>query len=366
MFQYIQKAIDFIKNSTNVRKSINLLKHSVIRTKFQILSKISLTWAAKEGMKLFFRTYRHQRPERENKLLLSATNKFTFDWEGKKLKAWEWGKGSGPIVLLVHGWNGRGTQLGSFILPLVEAGYRVIAYDAPGHGDSPGNTASLVDFSESLNAILEQLGVVEGVIAHSLGAAATTLSLADNKKISWAVYIAPPLQPRDYVHKLASYLKASPQVTSLMIALMSVHFRRSWESLDIPTLAKSLATPLLVIHDEEDKDVLFYEGAQLAKAWPKAQLIATQGLGHRRILHNTEVIKEVVTFIKTHEKQLAPALAINQKAYLKEPSLSKVFAKKCSQDGCENLVAGSWDRSGQRCSACLIDAELFNPALRWA
>lgn len=366
MFQLIQNVINFIKNSTNVRKNFNLLKHATIRTKFQILSKISLTWAAKEGVQLFFRTYRHKRPERENKLLLSAAKKFTFDWDGKKLKAWEWGTDSGPIVLLVHGWNGRGAQLGSFINPLIESGYRVVAYDAPGHGDSPGNAASLVDLSGAVNAILAHLGAVEGVIAHSLGAAATTLTLADSSKISWAVYIAPPLQPRDYVHKFASYIKASPQLTSLMVGLMSSYFRRSWESLDIPTLAKSLETPLLVLHDEEDKDVPFYEGAQLVKAWPNAKLIATQGLGHRKILHNIEVIKEVMVFIKTHQSQLVKEVGVSRKVYINEASSSKVFAKKCSQDGCENLVSRSWDKSGQRCSTCLIDAELFNPALRWA
>ena len=43
------------------------------------------------------------------------------------MKAWSWGEG--PIVLLVHGWNGRATQLGDFVAPLVERGYRVVAYE---------------------------------------------------------------------------------------------------------------------------------------------------------------------------------------------------------------------------------------------
>lgn len=361
MFQTVLKAINLIGNSTNVRQIINQLKYKLIRTKFQILSKISLTWAAREGMKLFFQTRRYKRPEREHKLLQNATERFTFTWQGKELVAWAWG--TGPTILLVHGWNGRGAQLGSFIEPLVAAGYRVVAYDGPGHGDSKGNQASLVDLSESVGAVVEQLGSVAGVIAHSLGAAATTLALIEGKQIPWVIYLAPPLQPRDYVHKFAGFLKVSRETTSLMKALMSVHFRRSWDSLDIPTLAKSLETPLLVIHDEEDKDVPFSEGDALVKAWPRAELIATQGLGHRRILHQADVIKQALAFIKTQQPKLA--LSINQ-TNQSNRGLARVSSKKCSQEGCNNLILETLDSNGHRCSSCLIDAELFNPGLRWA
>jgi pimeloyl-ACP methyl ester carboxylesterase len=364
MFHHVQKVINFIKNSTNVRQTIKLLKHSLIRTKFQILSKLSSTWAAKEAVQLFFRTYRYKRPEREKKLL-SKAKKLTFHWEGKQLAAWQWGIDSAPVILLVHGWNGRGTQLGSFINPLTDAGYKVITYDAPGHGESPGNSASLIDLSEALSSILSQIGKVEGIIAHSLGSAATTLSIADGNKIPWAVYIAPPLQPRDYVHKFTNFLKAPEQVKNLTIALMSAHFRRSWESLDIPTLANSLETKLLVIHDEEDKDVPFKEGLELFKAWKEANLIVTKGLGHRRILHDKEVLENTLTFIKTQELNLSPELAISKNIKRLNPFIATTF-RKCQQQNCENLILGTLDSTGKLCSSCLVDNELFTPSLRWA
>ena len=359
MLKTFLSTISLIKNSTNVRQIKTKIKHKFVRSKFQFLSKISSTWAAREAMNLFFQTARHKRPERESKLLLKAAEKFTFNWQGKDLVAWAWGVG--PTILLVHGWNGRGAQLGSFINPLVSAGYRVIAYDAPGHGDSDGKHASLVDLSESLSALIDKLGSIAGVIAHSLGTAATTLALTQSKKIPWVVYIAPPLQPRDYVHKFAKFLKASPETTSLMMALMTVNFRRSWESLDIPELVKSLQTPLLVIHDEEDKDVPYFEGATLVKAWPKAKLITTKGLGHRRILHQSEVINQVLEIIQNQPIELAEVVEINQYS-LK----NKILAKKCSQETCNNLVLETLDKTGRQCSACLMDKELFNPSLRWA
>src|SRR5688500_15132227 len=43
--------------------------------------------------------------------------------------------GTGPAVYLVHGWGGRGSQLGSFVEPLLAGGFRVVMFDAPAHGD---------------------------------------------------------------------------------------------------------------------------------------------------------------------------------------------------------------------------------------
>lgn len=362
MIKNFQKTINSLKSSTNVRQTYKLLKRELIIAQFQVLSKISPKLAARQGMQQFFRTYRYTRPDRENTLLLTATEKFTINWKGEKLAAWAWG--AGPTILLVHGWNGRGAQLGSIVVPLVEMGYRVVTFDALGHGDSPGQKASLVDFSETVSAALEQLGSVAGVIAHSLGSAATTLALLNGAEIPWLVYIAPPLQPRDYLYKFATFLKASPEITHLMKEIMSNHFRRSWESLDIPNLVKSLETPLLVIHDKEDKEVFWSEGEALVKAWPKAKLITTQGLGHSRILRQEEVVKQIVDFVQStqYKSQITSTKHINS-LVSKKSSFGKY---KCSQEGCENYLTASWNNSDNRCLSCLMDAELFEPALRWS
>src|SRR5688500_18484390 len=45
--------------------------------------------------------------------------------------------GSGKPIILVHGWAGRGLQLGALVEPLAKAGHSVIALDGPAHGRSP-------------------------------------------------------------------------------------------------------------------------------------------------------------------------------------------------------------------------------------
>jgi pimeloyl-ACP methyl ester carboxylesterase len=75
---------------------------------------------------------------------------FSIRLHGKEIRGWQWG--SGPGILLAHGWNGRGIQFHEFIGPLVESGFRAVAYDAPGHGESEGIDSSYFEFTEAVTS----------------------------------------------------------------------------------------------------------------------------------------------------------------------------------------------------------------------
>jgi hypothetical protein len=50
------------------------------------------------------------------------------------------------------------------------------------------------------------------------------------------------------------------------------------------------------VHDRNDRINAFADGQAFAHAIQGAQLLATEGLGHRRILKEPEVIGKVVVF----------------------------------------------------------------------
>ena len=58
-------------------------------------------------------------------------------------------------------------------------GWRVLAIDAPGHGESPGRRSSLPEFRLALDAVLGQTGPAQVLIGHSLGALAIALRLGE-------------------------------------------------------------------------------------------------------------------------------------------------------------------------------------------
>jgi pimeloyl-ACP methyl ester carboxylesterase len=179
----------------------------------------------------------------------------------------------------------------------VRAGFTVVTFDAPGHGASSGRRTSLFEFARALRAIVEAFGPAEAVIAHSLGAAATARALGEGLSVGRVVFIAPPADPVDWTRRFADRWGLAPEVVGAMQARSERRLGVLWSDLNVPRLASALAIPLLVIHDRADHEVPCSDGAAIAGAWPNARLLATHGLGHRRILRDASVVEEAVSFV---------------------------------------------------------------------
>ena len=74
--------------------------------------------------------------------------------------------GAGPVVLLIHGFPLNRQMWQPQLLPLAEAGYRVIAPDLRGFGasDAPADGYSMDGFAEDLIALLDALQVERAVV----------------------------------------------------------------------------------------------------------------------------------------------------------------------------------------------------------
>jgi len=51
------------------------------------------------------------------------------------------------------------------------------------------------------------------------------------------------------------------------------------------------------VHDLDDDEVSAKAGLALARAWREARFLATRGLGHRGVLRDPQVARDVVDFI---------------------------------------------------------------------
>ncbi len=281
---------------TNVRALLPALRAS--RVGLKLLSATAPAIASRVAERLFFTARRHPRPAWEHELLDRARRIFVA-YEDGFLPVWSWGEG--PAVLLVHGWEGRGTQLGGFVEPLVEAGFRVVTFDGPGHGDAQPRRASLPDMAFAIRAVVDAVGPLHALIAHSMGALATTLALSRGVSARRVVFFAPATDPREYARGFARVLGLPERVRRGMVERIESRFDLRFDELYAPALAEKLEVPLRVIHDEADKEVPLASGQALADAWPRASLTVTHGLGHRRILREPDVIAEAVAFVRGRE-----------------------------------------------------------------
>lgn len=281
-------ALTIPRKSTNVRSHISAPLW--LRSTFSAAGHVSPSVTAAVAERLFFKTRRTVPRAGERDVLESAA---PLSIAG--MKAWSWGEG--PTVLLVHGWNGRATQLGSFVTPLVERGYRVVAFDAFGHGESPGSSMSIPELASCIRQVADELGGVYGVVAHSMGGASTTLALSEGLEIERAVFISPPADPRAFLQIFSDALGISDEVRARLKRRVEQRVGISMQSMRADVLASSMDVPVLVIHDRSDKEVPVRAGQSIAEAWPGANLIVTEGLGHQRILRAEHVTNVAVSFI---------------------------------------------------------------------
>ncbi|MGH8561857.1 MAG: hypothetical protein ACRES4_07835, partial [Nevskiales bacterium] len=70
--------------------------------------------------------------------------------------------------------------------------------------------------------------------------------------------------------------------------------------------------PLLVVHDREDRETAWSDGQSIAEAWPQARLLSTQGLGHRRVVSDAEVVSAALRFIQAQAAQPIASLRVTR------------------------------------------------------
>lgn len=275
---------------------------------------LSSELAARVGERVMFRTARRAQPDAERDLLGRARFS-TVSSEHGRLPIWRWG--NGPGVLLVHGWNGRGAQLGSLVEPLVRAGYEVVTFDAPGHGLAEGNESSLVHFADAIETVVETVrpvfGPLHAIVTHSMGGPATIYAMSRFQKRSELgleralreeelparrfALVAPPTDVGDFVRGFVNATSLGAEAERSLRRRIERRFGVAIDDLYAPALARRLAAPALIVHDAEDREVPASRGRTLAEAWPGAELVETQGLGHVRILRDPGVVDRIVRFV---------------------------------------------------------------------
>lgn len=215
-----------------------------------------------------------------------------------RLIAWRWGRAKDPAVVLVHGWGGRGTQLRQFIDPIIQRGFSVVTFDAPGHGMTGRGESSVPHILHGLTAVLDHLGSVHAVVGHSVGGAVAAMALAKRPSVTCGVLIAPPASLIDFSRSLADGLQWPEALRAAMQRRVENRFGYKWTEFEAESSSGS--QPLLVIHDSNDREVPLTEGGRHVRNWPRAQLLTTKGLGHRRILEDPATILAAADFIAAY------------------------------------------------------------------
>jgi pimeloyl-ACP methyl ester carboxylesterase len=259
------------------------------------MSLLAPTLAARWLERLFITPTRRPVRAHEQATMAAAEQSWIRFDADRRCPVYSWGRG--PVVMLVHGWSGRASQLSHYVDPLIAHGLRVVAFDAPAHGDADGRHSALTEFAALVTLVAEREGTPAAILAHSVGSAAVTIALTRGLAAGRLVYIAPPENPGIYLTRMGQFLRFRPEVVQRTWQRLEQRYKERFVAVRGSLLARTLRTPLLIVHDQADEVVPYAEGSDLAQAWAGAVLLPTQGLGHHRILKDDAVVQAAVQFI---------------------------------------------------------------------
>lgn len=214
---------------------------------------------------------------------------------GDGLVAWRWGQG--PVVLLVHGFEGNRAQFAAIVEELAERGFAAVALDVPAHGESAGNELTAVKFIAAIERALARLGPVHAVVGHSMGGAMSLYSVAHTGGARRVALISAPSSLKRELQRFATAVGLSERGTRAFIASVESHVGRPAADFDVRHIVGKVDLPLLLIHDQNDRQVPVVEAARAAHILPGAELMVTRGLGHNRLLADPTVVNAVVDFV---------------------------------------------------------------------
>jgi pimeloyl-ACP methyl ester carboxylesterase len=281
--------------STIVRSQKGSWFLPIVRASNRALSALAPRLAGHLAERMFLTPPRPRRPAGERSLIASARARTVPIGDGSHVETWTWG--DGPRVLLVHGWGGRGAQLGAFVEPLMSCGFSVVAFDAPGHGESKAGLVTIPQMVAAVGAVARHHGPLAGLIAHSVGSVVAARAMFEGLQTRRAVFIGPAADLVNPAVRFTDMLGFSRRVGQLMHERIARRIAMPWSAFSVSELASALKAPLLVIHDSGDAEVPWQHGRGIAHDWPGAQLLTTDGLGHRRILRDASVVSAAAAFI---------------------------------------------------------------------
>lgn len=266
---------------------------SATRLALQLYARVSPRKAGQLFNRMAFRPSRLPMPTRYEHLLDNTDSYTQLQHGSRTIPVYSWGQG--PVILGVHGWAGAGIQFGAWVNPLVEAGYRVVLFDAPAHGRAQGESTDLYEMADVTARVAASVGRVHGVLAHSLGCIAVARAIADGLQANYLAMLAPPVSLKATMKSLGQQFGLSPEALSVHLQLMEEQFGASvWDKLNLEALSLSLTQQGLIVIDDDDTSVSPEESQRVAGNWARAEVLRTSGLGHHRLLWSPMVVDTVL------------------------------------------------------------------------
>jgi pimeloyl-ACP methyl ester carboxylesterase len=186
---------------------------------------------------------------------------------------------------------------------LAEAGYRAVAFDVAGHGESAETEARWEWFIRDIGDVSTSLSTpLAGFIGHSAGALAM-MAARRIRSVPAAgfVCICAPHHPYPPITAIRQRLNPGDPVIRMYRNYLGTQFSSDWESLETGFAWKDAGHDLLLCYDKTDRYIDKGDGELINAACPGSALVTYNQYGHTRILEAEPLAPVVTDFLRSKQ-----------------------------------------------------------------
>lgn len=268
-----------------------------IRQTARVLNTISVSWATKFALAMFFKPLPFPIPEREKEMRSQAIKHELLTKNAKEFLVFEL-KADGPKVLMIHGWSGRASQFHEIASFLHNKGFHIFAVEAPEHGELQGHRTHMLSFVDALEESCKRFGEFDFAIGHSLGGMALFNVLSRNQWFEKMVIMGSPANISNVIHDFCEKVNFDDRVADGIISYIEKKYSLKEQEASSDYLCQIYRPEGLIIHDLYDQDVPVENARIMHDKWRGSKYIETEGLGHRRVLRDPKVMAAIYDFFK--------------------------------------------------------------------
>ncbi|MET0634913.1 MAG: alpha/beta fold hydrolase [Chitinophagaceae bacterium] len=271
----------------------------LIRLKLRLLAVFSPKLAARSAFRLFCTPQVRNLSEPSGSFLQAEIIDTVF--ENTAIRGYRWNRGGHTRVLILHGFESSVINFEHYVVPLTAKGYEVLAFDAPAHGKSGGKRMNAMQYRDFVHFIQREYGPATRFIAHSFGGLAISLVLAETpqNELMRLALVAPLTRTSttlEQYYQLAGI--RNPEVRQEMENIINELSGQDIEWFSINRALKQIRSSVLWAHDRSDMITPFRDLQPVIDAnYPNVEFLITEGLGHRRIYRDPEVVRAITGFL---------------------------------------------------------------------
>jgi pimeloyl-ACP methyl ester carboxylesterase len=220
-----------------------------------------------------------------------------------------WRLGVGPATLMVHGWEDDNALWSPLIDACAAIGRAVVVLDLPGHGYSQAEECNVQTAGKAAIAVAEALGPIDSVVCHSFGCGATIWALANGLRAGRAALIASAV-PRtkggrrtfDEWRQRRLDEGEAPEVVDRAVEILTARSEvQSPGAFDVEAALKAMTDKAIIIHSMDDEQCPVGNAQAIVRHWQGSELVLVDGLGHRLIAQEDDVLQRIVDFFEGFE-----------------------------------------------------------------